>query len=140
MASRDDRPLDEWSFDESELPILLVRYPREGGIGALEAAFEVYREVSRRSERVAYLLDMRRYDPIGQSAQTRRRAGELYERHAEELAKTAVCEARVVSNPVVKGVLVAFDWIKGDSLWPCRNFTDMDEARAWIAEQLEKTK
>lgn len=122
--------------DESELPILKVRYPRIGGIEELEEVFATYRRVARENERVAYLLDMRQWSPLGQGAELRKRAAALYAENVDALARSAVCEARVVSNPIVRGVLTAFDWIKGDACWPCRTFTDMDAARRWVEEQL----
>ena len=98
--------------------------------------FGAYRRLAAENARVAYLIDMRRMDPTRQSAKQRRRAGELYAEHADALARSTVCEARLVSNALVRGILVAFDWIKGDHRWPCRNFTDPEAARAWIDEQL----
>ncbi len=127
-------------IDESELPILVVRYPAAGTLEDLEAAWDVYRRVAAENDRVAYLIDMREFNPASQTAATRKRAGELHALYSAELAPSAVCEARVVSNRLVQGILVAFDWIKGDALWPCRNFSDMTDARLWIDEQLARSR
>ncbi|MEO0321352.1 MAG: hypothetical protein AAF447_00205 [Myxococcota bacterium] len=123
-------------LDESVLPVLLVTYPEDGDEEDLTALFAAYRRIAAAHPRVAYLVDMRRLNPREQTAAKRRHAGRLYAEHADALAVSAVCEARLVSNSLVRGIVVAFDWIKGDQRWPCRTFTDPEAARAWIDEQL----
>ncbi|MGE0791114.1 MAG: STAS/SEC14 domain-containing protein [Sandaracinaceae bacterium] len=124
------------AVDESRLPVLLVTYPEHPSPEMLDELWERYRAIARANERVAYLIDMRALHPMNAGANVRRRAADLYRRHRHELGRSAVCEARVVSSGLIRGILVAFDWIKGEGLWPCATFTTFDEAEAWIEERL----
>lgn len=124
------------TIDESMLPILMVVYPKDPTPEMLERLFENYLRITRAHPQVAYLIDMRFLDLSRASAPVRRRAGELHARHREALARSSVCEARVVSSTLMRGVLVAFDWIKGEGLWPCETFATREEALAWIGKQL----
>lgn len=125
-------------LDESNLPILEVNYPVQATAETLDFLFEAYRRVGRENAQVAYLIDMRSLSLTSTSAPMRRHAAALHARYCNELAKSAVCEARVVSSPMMRGVLVAFDWIKGEGLWPCETFATREEAVAWIGKQLAK--
>ena len=128
--------LPKGTFDESKLPIVEFVYPVQATPDILDLLFEQYRRVARENAQVAYLIDMRKLSLTSTSAPVRRHAAELHARFATELARSSVCEARVVSSPLMRGVLVAFDWLKGDGLWPCETFATREEALAWIAKQL----
>ena len=123
-------------LDESNLPILEVIYPAQATPETLDLLFEAYRRVGRENAQVAYLIDMRLLSLTSTTAPARRHAAALHARYCNELAKTAVCEARVVSSPMMRGVLVAFDWLKGEGLWPCETFATRQEAVAWIGKLL----
>ncbi|MCA9609739.1 MAG: hypothetical protein KC619_29275 [Myxococcales bacterium] len=127
-------------IDESELPILKVHYPMNGTPAQFVAVWDEYCRVARANDRVVYLLDMRYASPMSAPAKVRRLAADLYQKYRHVLAPSAVCEARIVSNELIRGAITAFDWIKGDHLWPCRTFTDEAQARAWVEAQLRAEK
>jgi hypothetical protein len=124
------------TLDESLLPILVVTYPKDMTIEMLDALFANYLRLARERDQLAYVVDMRFLDLSLVGASGRRHAAELHARHRKELARSSVCEARVVSSPLMRGVLTAFDWIKGEGLWPCETFATREEAVAWINQKL----
>lgn len=127
---------NEFVVDESDLPILSVTYPEHANEESLDAVWAEFVRVTGENRRIAFLLDVRPTNPIAVSARLRRYNADLHERFKNDLAKSTVCEARVVSSSLVRGLIIAFDWIKGDGLWPCNTFTSMAEARAWCHERL----
>ena len=128
--------LPSGTLDESKLPILMIVYPADPTPEMLDVLFENYRRIARENDRFAYLIDMRFLDLSFAGAAVRRHAAELHARYRHELARSSVCEARVVGSPLMRGVLVAFDWIKGEGLWPCETFASREEAVAWIEGKL----
>ena len=124
------------TLDESMLPILVVVYPKDPTLEMVDVLFDNYRRLARENDQLAYLLDMRFLDMSSAGASARRHAAELHARYRRELARSSVCEARVVSSALMRGVLIAFDWIKGEGLWPCETFATREEAIAWIHQKL----
>ena len=85
--------------------------------------------------RLAYLIDMRRFDPLRAPASKRRHAAEVFKANVHKLRHVTVCEARVVSSELTRGVLTAFDWLTGTK-WPCATFTSRENAERWVERRV----
>jgi len=126
---------NDFEIDESQRPIIVVTFPAMVSPEAYKELFRQYVSISNRGEKVGYVIDMRRFNPIAAPAAMRRLAAETFAAARPHLVKVTVCEARVVSSAITRGVLTAFDWLTG-SKWPCRNSTSMSDADRWVREQM----
>ncbi len=127
----------EFRVDTKDLPLVYVHYPEEvGSDAAIERLWERYLELAESHSRLVFLIDMRDVHLRAAAASRRKRMGELYQQHVGRLARSCVGEARVVSSTLLRGVLTAFDWIKGESRWPCATFESEVEARMWLRARL----
>ena len=122
-------------IDDSRAPLVFVVYEREVDEGDYELAMARYRELSRQHSRIGYVIDFRRFDPVFASPIVRSKAARLFADNVAVLARSTVCEARVVANPISRGVLVAFDWITPPK-WPTENVATMEEALAFVRRYL----
>jgi hypothetical protein len=122
--------------DASAHPLVRVVFPSAVTNEEYAAVFDRYVEIAKRPGRIAYEIDMRQLNPLFTPASVRRNAAEVFARHREVLLRTTLCEARLLSNPLVQGVLTAFDWLTGNK-WPCANFTSQVEMDAWLKRQLD---
>jgi hypothetical protein len=121
--------------DESRWPLVIVTFPPTVVIEEYRALFQQYVAMSKRGDKVAYLIDMQKFNPLTAPAAVRKAAAETFAENRHILVKATVCEARVVASSLTCGVLTAFDWLTGQK-WPCANFTVMVEAERWAAAQL----
>jgi len=85
------------------------------------------------------LLDMREFNPFRVTPKMRQQGAEIWHRHRELWLRSSIAEARVVTNPIARGLLTAFDWLT-TSKWPCRHFGTMSEAEKWLNGELEKNR
>ena len=104
---------------------------------------EDYREafedacVASRGEPVAYLLDMRDFNPTQITAAVRAGCADL-PRVRRPVPPVSVAEARVITNPLTRYVVTAFDWLTNANKWPCRQFRAPEEAERWRRDELRK--
>lgn len=131
------RDMQEFEIDESRLPLVRVVYSEVVTVDALKAVFERYVLLSRRHPRIAYLIDLTRYNPVLGPADVRKTTSDLLVRHLDVLSRVTVCEARVVPSALIRAAMVAFDSVTTKK-WPCANFATQAEAEAWIQEQLAR--
>lgn len=82
------------------------------------------------------LLDMRDFNPLKITAAMRKQAAEVWHDNRELYLRVIVAEARVLTNPLTRGILTAFDWLTGTGKWPCRQFATMSAAEAWLRSKL----
>ena len=99
-------------------------------------AFEEYARIAERKVRVAWLIDMRNFDPLKVSATNRKDAARVFDEFAARLAPVSVAEARVIVSPLTRGILTAFDWLTGTNKWPCRQYGTMEAAETWLRAEL----
>lgn len=98
---------------------------------------EVTRILQGRSSPIAILLDMREFNPLTVTAQMRKDAAALWHEHRQLMVRSIAAEARVISNPLVRGVMTAFDWLTSTpDRWPCKQFAVVETAETWLREQL----
>jgi len=69
------------------------------------------------------------------NATLRAAAAEVFARHQDVLKSVTICEARVASDRLTRGVLTAFDWLTG-SPWPRATFGKVRDAEEWIGARL----
>lgn len=122
-------------IDDSRAPLIFVVYEREVAEEDYIGAMARYRELSREHPRLGYVIDFRRFDPVFASPVMRSKAARLFADNVAVLARSTVCEARIVANPVSRGVLVAFDWITPPK-WPTENVGTADDALAFVRRYL----
>ena len=117
------------------LPIVEVVYPAAFVTSEYRELFERYAQLSLEHRRLAYLVDLRGFKPLNASAAHRKIGADIFNEFAPVLVPATVCEARIVTDQLTRGIVTAFDWLTG-SKWPCRTFTSPSEAEAWVREQL----
>ena len=127
--------MDSIQLDTSASPIWLVRYPSTFSV-------EMYRDYLRRfseacvpGERYGLLLDMTRFNPIFADAESRKAGAEELKSNMPFYEATMVCEARIVRNPIVRGMLTVFDWT-ASMQWGVRNFGNGELAENWTRTQM----
>jgi hypothetical protein len=131
----DNRGLAGFTFDLSQVPLIIVDYPDTVGMGDYYALFARYRELCAQHQRVAWLVDFRRFNPLGGTPELRKQAAECFAESRDAIMRSTVCEARVVDNLAARSVLIAFDWLTGTK-WPTKNFSTREAAERWCREQL----
>ncbi|MFW5876087.1 MAG: hypothetical protein ACOCXM_05075 [Myxococcota bacterium] len=124
----------DFEVSTEKWPVVVVRYPKSVPEGGYKVLFEKYRELAAHGEKIAWLIDFLEFDPVWAPAKVRKEVADLFAEHREILLECTLAEARVVVNPLSRGVLTAFDWLTGHK-WPTRNFATFEQAEAWIAEQ-----
>ncbi len=117
------------------LPIIDVEFPDHFEDQEYRQLFERYIELSATHPRVAYLHDLRKLDPLRAPAKRRRLAAEVFRTNVTRFRNLPVCEARLVSSELTRGVLTAFDWLTG-TRWPCATFTSIPDAERWLDQHL----
>ncbi len=120
--------------DDSTYPLVRVTYPSEVSNADYERLFARYGELCKRPGRIAYRIDMTRFNPLTASATSRRHAASVFEQYRAELLRTTICEGRLFEGALVRGIVTAFDWLTG-AKWPCQNFTSPRDLDAWLDAQ-----
>ena len=52
----------------------------------------------------------------------------------------AKVRSRVITNPLTRYVVTAFDWLTNANKWPCRQFRAPEEAERWLRDELRKSR
>lgn len=120
-------------------PIVDVTY--HGDMPAIDEYEESFREfalICEAKKPTLWLLDMRKFNPLGVDATTRKAASEVFHRYYRQLRPVSVAEARVTQDRLTRFVLTAFDWLTISNKWPCSQFAEMSEAEAWLWEKHRK--
>jgi hypothetical protein len=123
--------------DDSRVPLITAIFPDSVTIPDYETLFQRYVELSQQHRRLAWVIDMSRFNPVTAPASVRQGAAGVFERHRDTLTKVSVCEARIVQSPLARGVLTAFDWLTPNK-WPCGNFATATEAEAFCRKHLAR--
>ena len=125
-------------IDVSRAPIIEVRYPPLVTIESYSALFDHYVELCRTYSGIAWLIDMRDFNPETATPAVRRAAADVFARAKRELSASTLCEARFTESAAVLGVLTAFDWLTAGK-WPCKNFGTREAAEAWLNEMVAQS-
>jgi hypothetical protein len=121
----------------ARLPIVDVTYPANVSVESFRESFHEYAKLAELKRPLGYLLDMCRFNPVLAPAAVRKSAAEVFHEFAPVLTPVSVCEARVVTSELTRGILTAFDWLSGTK-WPCATFTDLEKAYQWVAARLRE--
>lgn len=81
------------------------------------------------------LADMRDFNPFNVSAKDRKEVSAIWHTDRDLWIKVIVGEARVVVNPLTRGLLTAIDWLTSTGKWPCKQFSNMIDAEDWLRER-----
>jgi hypothetical protein len=125
------------SVDTCRLPLVDVAF--RGAISEADChqLFAALNEVCAPGVRVANVVDLRELDAFAVTGAIRQALARAFFDGVDQRRASTICEARIVTNALTRGILVAFDWVTG-SKWPCASFTTREGAMAWVREQVEK--
>ncbi len=122
-------------IDESAAPLILVTFPDVATVEEIPALFEAYRRIAAQHPRVAWVVDLRRFNPILAPAKARRAFADNFEQSRAIIESSAVCEARVIESAIMRGVVTALDWLIGHK-YPRRTFATLIAAKDWARTML----
>jgi len=122
-------------IDDARWPLIDVHFVGDVSKDDYRSAFARYAELAKRGEKVVWLIDMRRFDPLGVDASTRKAAADVFAEHREALMSVSVAEARIIESFVTRNVLTAFDWLTGANKWPCEQFATQTGAETWLRDR-----
>lgn len=125
--------VSEIIVDVSQPPFCLIRHPQQHRAEDFEALFERLKDIVADGSRWAVLVDLRKTAPIGGSERAFASAEIL--KNLDFIEKLTVCEARVTSGPLMRGVLTVLDWVTPRS-WPIKNFGSGVVAEDWLRGRL----
>ena len=130
------------TIETRRLPVVDVAYhmPRSEPpmLEDYREAFEEYARIAGQGAPVVYLLDMRDFNPLQISAAVRKEAAQIFHEYRSRLLPVSVAEARVITSPMTRCVVTAFDWLTGANKWPCQQFGTPDEAESGLREELRR--
>jgi hypothetical protein len=131
-----DAPTSPVECDESEWPLVVVRWPaRALDDEEWRAAIEKIASYAHRERPYAVVQDATVSRPP--SAHQRRVAAEIGDRDRVRSSRWMRATAVVVPNKAIAGVLTALNWMFPPP-YPQKNFADLEDARRWALEMLEK--
>jgi hypothetical protein len=131
----DNDDMSTFNFDMSQAPMIVVEYPDSFLIEDYYTLFARYRDLCAQHERIAWVIDFRRFNPVTAPPEFRKQAAACFAESREVLIRSTVCEARVVDNLAARSVLIAFDWLTGTK-WPTKNVGHREAAERWCRDQL----
>ncbi len=126
-----------FSIDESAAPLIVVTFPTAGSADDIPELFAAYHRIATQHPRVAWIVDLRAFNPILAPAKVRRAFADHYEQNRKVIEASAICEARIFGSSVMCGVVTAIDWLVGRA-YPSKNFGTLVAARDWARSMLEQ--
>ncbi len=117
--------------DTSRFPLVVVEFAANPTAMENRALVDTITRLTARGERCGLVVDMIKLNPLALSALARKELTAMYSANLDARRKALVCVARVIANPLVRGVAVAFDWI-AERNWPSATFTDRALAEEWV--------
>ena len=130
------------SIEDRRFPLIDVEYfpfPASAPVMVdYREAFDEYARLAARGVPIAFLIDMRRFDPLLIGASVRQQAAKVFHEYAGRLLPVSVGEARVIASPLTRGIVTAFDWLTSANKWPCQQFGSLNEGEQWLRELLRR--
>ncbi len=138
-------PVSSWSpaprrygFDGSAFPLVRLLYPSNALPADMTRFYRHYDEIWPRGPHVL-LVDLRRLNPLFGGDGARRALMKEVAARQPLVGKRLVAEARMVSGPVVRGIVTAFEWLRPTPrtapLYICENEV---EAIHWLRPFLDQ--
>jgi hypothetical protein len=124
-------------IDLSHWPILIIRLPESMTIAEIHAHYDELGELARSKLYFGQIVDGTRASQSGFTAAHRKALNEGLERIVPILEGRRVCEAVVLPNMLLRGVLTALEWAYPSS-WPRKPFETFDEAFSWCDATLRR--
>lgn len=115
----------------------VIRHPQFFDIEDFKRLAGELRESLVEGQKYALLVDLRKVDPLRAGARARQQASEVLRENDEFLEKFVVCEARMISGSMSRGIITVVDWL-APRAWPVRNFGSGEIAEHWLRAQLPK--
>ncbi len=126
---------DRIEIDETYWPLVVVRFPHEPvGAAAFSAYLEGLSALLERKQTYATFTDTRTMTDVI-SAKQRSELSAWIESHADDIGRYSAGTALVVRSAVIRGVLVAINWIRPPPN-PQRVFATYPEGLEWALSQL----
>lgn len=126
---------EHYEFHDELLPVCLLVLKQTLGVADVPPIFEHYRSLCRRGIKFVAISDVRAARQMPDAA-TRAKLGEAAARFALEAKSWSLGSAIVVSSPIIRGSLVAVEWISRP-VTPTLYFCEMAEAMDWGISKLE---
>ena len=124
-----------WTSNETDWPIVRLELPPEARVREIDhdSFYGLIEALLAKGGRFATLQDMR---PVGIMDPMRRKRYTDWVRAREPaLRRHLIAHAMVVDSNLQRGVTTAVLWVVEPPV-PIQQFTDPDEARAWLKEKV----
>jgi hypothetical protein len=121
------------AYDESEWPIVVMRFPSEWTTAEYVASFELLEKLLAKSVRFAAVSDT-----IGSqipNAHERKLSADFLTKNDAELRRNLVGWAVGADSVIARGAVTAIAWMRPPS-FPLASFATLAEAKVWCREQL----
>ena len=125
-----------WICNETDWPIVSLELPPEARVRGIDhdSFYERIEALLAKGGRFATLQDMR---PVGLMDPVRRkRYTDWVQAQAPALRRHVIAHALVIESNLQRGVNTAVLWVVQQPPVPIEQFTDMNEARAWLREKV----
>jgi len=126
--------VSEITVDVSQPPFCVIRHPNQHHAEDFEELFERLKKMVPPGSRWAVLVDLERTAPVA-TAGVRDAVSEAILKNIDFISEFTVCEARVTSRPLMRGVLTVIDWVTPRP-WPVKNFGSGVVAENWLRARL----
>jgi hypothetical protein len=129
---------DRGLLDPACWPLVVWTYPRFADVALMRAAYRSWDELLERGPH-AVLVDTRLINPLRVPPTLRKLMAIEVEKRRAKFERSLLAEARVVTHPLTRGLVTAFDWMIGNSFSrPLRNVSSLGEAEVFLRAELAR--
>jgi len=125
------------TIDSAGFPLVLITYPAHMTPEEADAYGQELGEVFTRG-RVATVVDIRALDSSVVTPTDRKYLAQVVDRVTKAHPGALVAESIVLDSAILRGLYIAYSWLRSDQSYPSRAFGSVDEARAWVLKQLQE--
>ena len=125
------------TVDTSRLPLIDITVSGTVTDADCRRLFATLNGICEPGARVANVVDLRQLNAFAVTAPIRQAAARAFFDGIDRRRAATICEARIVTNALARGCIVAFDWVTG-SKWPCAVFPTREMAVAWVGQKVAK--
>lgn len=126
-------------FRDDRFPLVVAKTPsgREA-TRDIPAFYAEWDTIIARGPHVV-LIDLRAVDPSALGAAHRKQMAEAAEKRRTGFEQNLIAEARLCSGPVVRAMMIAFEWLlKQPFQHPIANFSSTGAAEQWLESELAR--
>lgn len=122
------------TIDNTQFPIVFVRY---GSVNEEDLSdFLLRLEPVYQRGHLAIIADATQASISDATAERRRILAEGLKKIVDKYPNHVISEAVILSNPLVRGILTAVNWVRDPKSFPHKAFKNEAEAVAWTKEQI----